>query len=292
MEQVGSILSVGFIGFAMRAFWLDPYLWIHLAGLAALPIFLELCLLGLAIGDPILPVWLELLLVAVVGIAPVLWMQWQRPFYIFSIVAVALKPEQLTEDQRRLLTLFKSQRNRLTAGVVTVGLLLLVRWMYGAAAIASEVAPALPGGRATGLLLAAVAFLGSNLFLQVPVSVAGVMLTGQSDFAKLAPYAPDQIRQSFTSIGLQIRQILPPIMTESPLATDLAGVASVSTASELAQEPDSATAPIGAELKTELQQLETEITPNQVAPETPQTSAEISPVESSDSSTLIDPTQD
>jgi hypothetical protein len=33
---------------------------------------------------------LEVLLVAGLGIAPVLWMQWQRPFYIFSIVAIAL----------------------------------------------------------------------------------------------------------------------------------------------------------------------------------------------------------
>jgi hypothetical protein len=214
---------VDFIGLAMRAFWLDPYLWIHLAGLAALPIFLELCLVGLAIGDPILPAWLELLLVAGVGIAPVLWMQWQRPFYIFSIVLVALKPDQLTEDQRRLLTQFKSQRQRWLAVGAAIALFFGLRWMFVVAAIASETVPAWPGGRATGLLLAAAAFLASNLFLQVPVSVAGVMLTGDSDFIQLTPYPLEQIRPSFTLLGLQIRQILPPLVVEPPppvLVTD------------------------------------------------------------------------
>ena len=102
----------------MRSFWSDPYLWIHLAGVAALPIFLEVCFLGLAVGDPVLPLGLELLLVAAVGIAPVVWMQWQRPFYIFSLMAIALKPEQLTVDRRKLLRLFKAPANRgLTVGV-------------------------------------------------------------------------------------------------------------------------------------------------------------------------------
>ena len=77
----------------MRSFWSDPYLWVHLAGLAAVPIFLEICLIGFAVGDPLLPGWLELLLVAAIGSAPILWMQWQRPFYIFSLVGVALQPE-------------------------------------------------------------------------------------------------------------------------------------------------------------------------------------------------------
>ena len=248
----------------MRAFWLDPYLWIHLAGLAALPIFLELCVIGLAIGDPILPVWLEVLLVAAAGIAPVLWMQWQRPFYIFSIVAVALKPEQLTEDQRRLLTLFKSQRNRFVSVGVAIVLLFVLRWIYDGAAIASEVAPALPGGRVTGLLLAAVGFLGSNLFLQVPVSVAGVMLTEESAFAKLTPHSLDQIRQSFTILGLQLRQILPPILVETPVFATASSEPSLGNVMPEVTKPEAqpeinleqGTEAIVADLETELEELE------------------------------------
>jgi len=51
----------------MRSFWTEPFLWIHLAGIAALPLALELVWLGLAVGDPILPVWLELVLVIATG---------------------------------------------------------------------------------------------------------------------------------------------------------------------------------------------------------------------------------
>ena len=101
----------------MRSYWSDPYLWLHLAGLAVLPLWLEVGLLGLAVGDPVLPVWLELGLVGSVGILPILWMQLQRPFCIFSLVAVVVKPTQLTADQRKLLTLFKSGRTQVHCGV-------------------------------------------------------------------------------------------------------------------------------------------------------------------------------
>ncbi len=125
----------------MRAFWSDPYLWIHAAGLAALPLCLLGCLLGLAVGDPLLPVWLELGLIAAVGIAPIIWMQWQKPFYIFSLVAVALKPTQLTDDQRRILTLFKARRSSAWIGLGTLLLLVILRQIYYVAPIAAEVTP-------------------------------------------------------------------------------------------------------------------------------------------------------
>ncbi|NJL84666.1 MAG: low-complexity tail membrane protein, partial [Chloroflexaceae bacterium] len=108
-------------------FWFEPFLWIHAAGIAALPLFLGMCLLGLAVGSPVLPVWLEVFLVAIAGIVPVLWMQWFRPFYIFSILAVAVKPEKLTPLQQRILTRFKSAVNRGIAVFVAV-LLAVILW--------------------------------------------------------------------------------------------------------------------------------------------------------------------
>jgi len=47
----------------MSSFRSEPILWIHVAG-SVVPIFLELCLLGLAVSDPLLPAWLELFIVA------------------------------------------------------------------------------------------------------------------------------------------------------------------------------------------------------------------------------------
>ncbi|KAM3116080.1 low-complexity tail membrane protein [Phormidesmis sp. 146-33] len=197
----------------MRAFWSDPYLWIHAAGLAAVPLCLMLCLLGLA-GDPILPVSVELGLVALVGTAPIAWMQWKKPFYIFSLVPVAIKPEKLTEDQRRLLTLFKARANPIWIGLGALLLVILLRQIYFVAPITADLSPFL-AWRGLGLLVAAIGFLASNLFLQVPLSVAQVLLTSDAQFDATAPFALAHIPQSFSIFGLRVNQIVPPLIADS-----------------------------------------------------------------------------
>jgi hypothetical protein len=200
---------------AMRSFWSDPYLWIHLAGLATLPLWLELCLLALAVGDPILPVWLELFFVAGIGIGPIVWMQWVRPFDIYSLLAVSLKPEQLTEDQRKLLTLFTTLRNRILSIVVAVLLAIALQKLYVVAPIAATITPFALLGRLTALLIAAIAFLGANLFTQVPVAVLSVLFTSEATFAATLPFATDQVRQRFTLLGFPVNRILPPLVLET-----------------------------------------------------------------------------
>ncbi|HAX89215.1 MAG TPA: low-complexity tail membrane protein, partial [Cyanobacteria bacterium UBA11370] len=110
----------------MRSFWTEPFLWIHLTGLAAVPLTLELVWLGLAVGDPLLPVWLELVLVGAIGIGPVLWMQLTRPLDIFSLLILAIKPDRLTDEQRRLLTLFKTKTNKFLTIAATLPMLWLL----------------------------------------------------------------------------------------------------------------------------------------------------------------------
>ena len=193
----------------VRSFWSDPFLWIHLSGVATLPIFLGLCLLGLAVGSPLLPVWLEIFLVAVAGIVPVLWMQWVRPFYIFSILVVAVKPQNLTCLQQRILTRFKTKLNQGIAVFVAVFLTVILWQLYRLAPLAASVAPFPPSWRWAGLLLAASAFLASNLFLQIPVSVARVFVTSDAEFAATQPYPLEKITPDFTILGLQVNQILP-----------------------------------------------------------------------------------
>jgi hypothetical protein len=195
--------------FKVRSFWSEPFLWIHVAGAAVLPIFLGLCWLGLAVGSPLLPVSLEVFLVGVIGIAPVLWMQWFRPFYIFSILVVAVKPQNLTPLQQRILTRLKSPLNRGLALFVAVLLAIILWQLYRFAPLAAGVAPFPPQWRLAGLLLAAVAFLASNLFLQVPVSVSAVLLTPESEFAATKPDALEKIGQDFTIAGWQVDRILP-----------------------------------------------------------------------------------
>jgi len=199
----------------MRSFWTEPFLWIHLAGIAALPLALELVWLGLAVGDPILPVWLELLLLAAVGIVPVLWMQLTRPFDIFSILILAMKPEQLTQEQRRLLSLFKTKTNSVVTIAAAVFMLWVLWQIYRVAPVAATVAPLAPRWRIVGLLWAGLAFLVSNLFLQVPLSVAQVLLTSESEFAATEPYPVEKMPQDFTIPGVRVNQILPLAVTES-----------------------------------------------------------------------------
>jgi hypothetical protein len=199
----------------MRSFWTEPFLWIHLAGIAALPLALELVWLGLAVGDPILPVWLELLLLAAVGILPVLWMQLTRPFDIFSILILAMKPEQLTQEQRRLLSLFKTKTNSVVTIAAAVFMLWVLWQIYRVAPVAATVAPLAPRWRIVGLLWAGLAFLVSNLFLQVPLSVAQVLLTSESEFAATEPYPVEKMPQDFTIPGVRVNKILPLAVTES-----------------------------------------------------------------------------
>ncbi|MBE9051642.1 low-complexity tail membrane protein [Nostocales cyanobacterium LEGE 11386] len=193
----------------MTSFRSEPILWIHVAGLAMLPLFLLLCLLFLSVGEPLLPVWVELLLVASIGVIPLLWMQLHRPFYIFAILGVALKPENLTEQQRKILCLINTKLNRFLALVAAI-LLVGVLWqLYQVVPQVERLARFLPQWRSLGLLLAALAFFASNLFLQIPVSLARVLVTNDTEFAAIEPLSLEKIKQDFTILGVRVNQIVP-----------------------------------------------------------------------------------
>ena len=218
----------------MRSFWTEPFLWIHLAGLAALPLALEFVWLGLAVGDPILPVWLEFFLVAAIGLVPVLWMQLTRPFDIFSILVLAMKPEQLTEQQRRLLSLFKTKTNRVLTIIAAVFMVWVLWQIYRVAPMAAAIAPLAPRWHFLGLIGAGLAFLSSHLFLQVPLGVAQVLLTSESEFAAATPYPVEKIPQDFTVPGVRVNKILT-FMAEEPA---IPSVSTPSSSPELTADPE------------------------------------------------------
>lgn len=185
----------------------EPFLWIHLAGLAAVPLWLQIAWLGLAVGKP-LPFWAEMLFLAAVGILPPLWMQLRQPFDIFSLLLIAVKPEQLTLDQRRMLSLLKTPKHGGIA-IAVAALALVILWqLYRWAPIAVVAASFLPQVRLLGLLLAAIAFLMSHLFIQVPFSVLGILLTKEQPFALVEPVSPQSVSQEFTVPGFRVNQFL------------------------------------------------------------------------------------
>lgn len=198
----------------------DPYLWVHLAGLATVPLWLAICGLGLAVGSPQWP-GLELALLSLVGVSPVLWMQVAKPFYIFSLLALTLKPTALSDDQRRMLTLFQRWWVRGLAVAAPVPLVWLLWEIYPRAVVASDITPFAPWGRLGGLAVAAGSFAMANLFLQVPVSVLAVMATSDKRFKRTTPYPLDKINDTFTQVGIPLNRLLPEVLPPETAVSNL-----------------------------------------------------------------------
>jgi hypothetical protein len=195
----------------VRSFWLEPFLWIHLAGLAVLPLCLQVVWIALSIGDPLPWTWLEIAILTIVGTVPVLWMQITKPFDIFSILIVALKPQEMSESQRKILSLFLRQQQKLIAwlgGVIMVGLSLA---LYQFAPVAGGVTSIAASWHFVALLVAAISLALANLFLQVPLSVLGVLWTKEEQFNNTEALAVDRIASSFMIPGFRVKKILNPL---------------------------------------------------------------------------------
>ncbi|NJM97599.1 MAG: low-complexity tail membrane protein [Phormidesmis sp. RL_2_1] len=192
----------------------ERYLWVHLVGLAAVPLLLALCLAGLASAGPAFDYpaafGLQFWAIALFGIIPSLWMQIARPFYPFSLPPVALKPDVLSEDQRRCLTILKSWQVKALAGI-TAGLALwLLAQLYQRS---PQITPIMTP--TAGLINAAVAFFLSCLFLQISVSAVRSLLVGPNVLQRVPPYEASAIAADFLIVGLRVPAILP--MPTSPV---------------------------------------------------------------------------
>ena len=191
----------------MSSFRSEPFLWIHFAGIAAFPAMLELTWLGLAIGNPLLIPKIELLVMGSIAIVPVLWMQLVKPFNIFSILFLALKPQSLTIAQRQILTQFKTPTHKWLSAIAA-GLMILVLWLLDRLApLAIDVVQFLPQWRILGLAIATIAFLLANLFFQVPLSVFNLLLRDRSIVENSSPYPVETVSQDFTLPGIKVEGI-------------------------------------------------------------------------------------
>lgn len=193
----------------MNNFRLEPFLWIHLAGIAVVPLSLQLVLLGLAIGDPLPLFWLELFIVGVFGVVPTLFMQLTRPFDLFSVLLLSLHPDSLTVEQRKILGSLKTRKIRILTIIVAFAMLGILWELYLLAPLGAVTVTTLPQWRILGLLIAAIGFLLSNLFVQISIAVVGIILTPQQQWLTTEPYATEKILQDFTVCGLCVQKILP-----------------------------------------------------------------------------------
>lgn len=182
-------------------------MWIHLAGIAVAPFALLVSWLALAIAVPLTPYWLELVLLVGIGVVPILWMQWHKPFEIFSLLVVALRPEVLTLEQRKILSLFKQPRQRVLTILTALLMTGKLFGIYYFAPLASLPVLDLPQIRIAALGVAAIAFLVANLFVQVPVSVLGILLTSNSTYDQTNPIELSDIPQKLTLFGFRVKKI-------------------------------------------------------------------------------------
>ena len=185
----------------------EPFLWIHLTGIALFPALVGLTLIGLAVGDSFSYV-VELPLLGAIAILPVLLMQLIRPFDIFSVLIFSLKPECLSDEQRQILSLFKTFKQQLTS-ITSALLMLVILWLlYHLSPLAIGITNFLPQWRMIGLAIASLSFLLASLFVQVPLSVLLVLTTKESKLSDIQPYSVAEIEHNFTVPGIKVSKIL------------------------------------------------------------------------------------
>lgn len=189
----------------------EPFLWIHFGGIIVFPLMLAIAVIGLTVGDRY-SYLIELPWLIAIAILPVSLMQLYRPFNIFSFLFVALQPEFLTQKQRKILALFKRKQQKVFSAIAT-GLMLFSLWLLYNFSPGIELASLLPQQRILGLAIASIAFLSSNLFLQIPLSAFQVLLTSESEFAQIEQCSLEEIKSDFTTAGIKVSQL--PLLTTS-----------------------------------------------------------------------------
>lgn len=203
-----------------------PFIWGNIAFLAGVPWLLVLSMAGLAVGDPVFPAWLEIFLLGFPAIAAVVWLQWQQPFSPFSLWFLVKPSESLSDDERRVLTLVKQQRNGwYVTGWVAIAVAFVISAifckLYIAAPLAQAIAPFPAGLRLFGIIWAEICFLLSNVLLQSGISALRIKLTDESEIASLQPLAVEKIKNNFTHIGWQVPQLLK-FFEKAPIAETVA----------------------------------------------------------------------
>lgn len=198
----------------------NRYLWVHLVGLAVVPLLLDICLAGLASAGPAFEYPMagsfQFWAIALLGIIPTLWMQLAKPFYIFSLPPLALNPHELTEDQRRCLQLLKTLQMKILA-VMTAGLSgWLLWWLYGRS---PQITPVMTP--TAGLISAVITFFFVCAFLQIAVSAGRSILVGPDTLKRVVPVEESTIASNFLILGLRVKKILPTeVYTEPAVNSD------------------------------------------------------------------------
>ena len=209
----------------------NRYLWVHFAALAAVPLLLDACLAGLASAGPAFGYPLayggQFWLIALVGVLPPLAMQWLRPFYIYSLPPLALKPTALTDNDRRRLQLFQSWQVKAMSLVGAGVAVWLLAQVYRRS---PQVMPLMTP--MAGLVITVVAFFFMSLFLQLAAGCGRAIFVSPGALKRVPAYEEGAIARDFLILGVPLNQLLPlPTISESkgPVEIDQAAEKDVET---------------------------------------------------------------
>lgn len=195
----------------MTNFKLEPFLWIHLAGLTIIPLMLEGVWLALSLGSPVGTWWLEFLILTVIGIIPIFILQFKRPFNFFSLLLFAISPNLLTTEQRQILSLIKQKNQRIVQFIALILMLVMLWQLYKFAPIATLTTNHLPQWRIFALIVASLLLAISHLFCQVALSILPILFTSQAQFQTIEPYPVTRIYVDFTTPPIFVKKIIPVI---------------------------------------------------------------------------------
>ncbi|MFG3819334.1 low-complexity tail membrane protein [Limnothrix redekei] len=274
----------------------DPYLWVHLAGLAALPLCAELCLLGLAAGDPLLPGGWDWLLVGLLGTAPIVAMQWLRPFYPFSVLLVSLRADRLNETQQRILQRWAGWETKAIALVASLLVLWALQRLDQLSPLAAEIAPL--DQRAIGLLVVWLGALLGSLLLTVALVSLWVLLTPQTAFSAIEPFPVGNVPSSFLRLSVRLTKVLPDLENAPVVAPakvpepESATPPAPPAATNAPQEEAAAIAPENSPIPGDLEPLDATEPVNTAEPlDTPEWVTDSAAVEESESPEAIESTE-
>ncbi len=193
----------------MNNFKLEPFLWLHFSGLVVIPLSLEGLWLSLSLSSPLAFWGLDFLIVAGLGIIPVFFLQFKHPLNIFSFLLLAIYPNLLTLEQRKILTLFKDKNQRIVQIITAIISLIILFGLYYFAPVATLVTNNFPQNRILAIILSSF-FLGVTLFFaQVVMGIFRIFLTSQAKFDHTEPYAIERIYVDFLTPPFFVKKIIP-----------------------------------------------------------------------------------
>ncbi|WP_024546051.1 low-complexity tail membrane protein [Picosynechococcus sp. NKBG15041c] len=188
----------------------EPYFWLHIAGLALLPLVWALLAIALAVGIPFPVANLELGLIILLGGMPVWILQILRPWQPFGLAFLQIPPEQLDERQRQILRLVQGTRQPVFNVLGAIAMVILLWQVAHYAPLAIGVAAMLPQWHILGFGAAIVLFFFSNVLFQIPLTLLPALLISEKTVQEIDPHPTVSIRRDFACWGFPLGQLFPP----------------------------------------------------------------------------------